>query len=409
VRRITLGALAEPAFRRFFVGNAVSALGSRISPLALTFGILGSGASTADLGLVLGASAVPTLFLVLLGGVIGDRLERRRILIGTDLVMAACQGATAWLFLSGVAQIWQLVGIQLVMGTADAFFSPASTGIVRDIVSLPRLQQANSLLGISRNLSGIIGPAIAGIMVAVSSPGWALVLDAATFVVSAVALSRIPASVGRAALGTSILRDLADGWREFTSRSWVWLMVLSFLVYQASVLPATYVLGPTIANEKYGGAAAWAAILSARSVGALAVSGLLLRWRPPRPLVFACLAILLDIPFLGALVLGWPLAVVLGLGALASAGLVGGDTAWETTLQERVPQHALSRVSAYDWLGSLAMNPVGFALIGVVAAARGEVRTLAVVLAVHIVVHVLLIMAGPIRAVRREPLPQGVE
>ena len=124
MRGIALGALEEPAFRRFFVGNAVSALGSRISPLALTFGILGSGASTADLGLVLGASAVPTLLLVLLGGVIGDRLERRRILIGTDLVMAACQGATAWLFLSGIAQIWQLVGIQLVMGTADAFFSP---------------------------------------------------------------------------------------------------------------------------------------------------------------------------------------------------------------------------------------------------------------------------------------------
>ena len=132
---------------------------------------------------------------------------------------------------------------------------------------------------------------------------------------------------------------------------------------------------------------------------------MLLKWRPPRPLVFASLAILLDVPFLGALVLGWPIAVVLVLGAvLASAGLVGGDTAWETTLQERVPQHALSRVSAYDWLGSLAMNPVGFALIGVVAAARGEVKTLAVVLVVHVIVHVLLITTAPIRAPTKIPI-----
>jgi hypothetical protein len=108
MRGVAFGALEEPAFRRFFVGNAVSALGGRIAPLALTFGVLGTGASTADLGLVLGAAAVSALLLVLVGGVIGDRLERRRILIGTDAVMAACQAVTAWLFLSGAAQIWQL-------------------------------------------------------------------------------------------------------------------------------------------------------------------------------------------------------------------------------------------------------------------------------------------------------------
>jgi hypothetical protein len=123
-------------------------------------------------------------------------------------------------------------------------------------------------------------------------------------------------------------------------------------------------------------------------------------------LVVACLAILLDVPFLAALVLGWPLALVLVLGALASAGLVGGDTAWETALQERVPQHALSRVSAYDWLGSLAMNPIGFALIGVVAAARGELATLTVVLIVHVAIHLLLLTSGAIRAVRREAPPE---
>jgi hypothetical protein len=408
MRAVALGVLRETAFRRFFIGNAVSSLGGRIAPLALTFGVLGTGASTADLGLVLGAAAVPALLLVLLGGVIGDRLERRRILIGTDLVMAACQAATGWLFISGVVQIWQLVAIQLAMGTADAFYSPASVGVVRDIVSFPRLQQANALLRLARNLSGIIGPAIAGILVVVSSAGWALILDSATFLVSALALSQIPSSVGRAEIGTSVLRDLVDGWREFASRSWVWLMVLSFLIYQASILPATYVLGPTIAKEKYAGASAWAAILSTRAIGALAVSGVLLRWRPPRPLVFVCLAILLDVPFLAALAAGAPLLVVLALAAVGSAGLVGADTAWETALQERVPQQALSRVSAYDFLGSAAMNPIGFALIGVVAAARGEIGTLTVVLAVNVIVYLGLATLRPIRAVRLETLSEDV-
>ena len=405
----SLGAFAERPFRIFFVGRTVSTLGSAITPLALTFGAIELGASAGQLGLVLGAAAVPKLIFILLGGVIGDRFERRRILVVTDLVMAACQAATALLFLSGAAEIWHLIALQLVAGAAAAFFAPASTGIIPDIVSEPRLQQANALLGMAGNVCRLVGPAIAGVLVALASPGWAFGIDAFTFVFSAAALARIPTSFGRMTAKTGLIRDLVDGWREFTSRTWVWAMVLSFAVYQATVLPAIFLLGPVLAEEELGGAAAWAAILTGRSAGALAVGVLLLRWRPRRPMVASTLFVLLDVPFLVLLGIGAPLWTIVVTGALSAAALVGADTLWETTLQERIPQHALSRVSSYDWLGSLAINPLGFALVGALAATYGAGPVLAVITVVLVVVHLALLAMPAIRAVKRLDGPAAGE
>ncbi|HKA68035.1 MAG TPA: MFS transporter [Actinomycetes bacterium] len=397
----SLGSLAERPFRVYFVGRTVSLLGSAITPLALTFAALELGASAGQLGLVLGASAVPKLIFILLGGVFGDRFERRRILIVTDLVMGASQAVAAVLLLAGTARIWHLIALQLVTGTAAAFFAPASTGVVRDVVSEPRLQQANALLGMSQHISGLVGPAIAGALVALASPGWAFGIDAITFVVSAIALSRIPASFGRMVTNTSLIRDLVDGWREFSSRTWVWAMVLSFGAYQATVLPAIYLLGPVLAEEELGGAAAWAAILTGRSAGALAVGLVLLRWRPGRPLVASTLLILLDVPFLVLLGLGASLPVLVLTGAISMAAVIGADTIWVTTLQEQVPEHALSRVSSYDWLGSLAINPLGFALVGVLAAGYGAGPVLAVIVVLHVLIHLVLLATPAIRAVGR--------
>ena len=403
----SLGVLAERPFRIYFAGRTISMLGGAITPLALTFAALELGASAGQLGLVLGAAAVPKLIFILLGGVFGDRFERRRILIATDLVMAACQAVAAVLLLAGTARIWQLIALQLVHGTAQAFFAPASTGVIRDVVSEPRLQQANALLGMSQNICGLIGPAVAGALVALASPGWAFGIDAVTFVLSAVALARIPASFGRMVAKTGIIRDLVNGWREFISRTWVWAMVLSFAAYQATVLPAVFVLGPVLAEQELGGAAAWAAILTGRSAGALAVGLVLLRWRPRRPLVASTLLILLDVPFLVLLGLGAPLPVLVLAGAVSAAAVIGADTVWLTTLQEQVPEHALSRVSSYDWLGSLAINPLGFALVGVLAATYGAGPVLAVIVALHVLVHLILLAMPAIRAVGRVEAAEG--
>ncbi len=161
---------------------------------------------------------------------------------------------------------------------------------------------------------------------------------------------------------------------EFASRRWVWLMVLSFATYQATVLPAIYVLGPVFAQEHLDGASSWAWILSARAIGALVVGVVLLRWRPRRPLVASTAVILLDVPFLACLVSGLPLSLVIATAAVSSAGVFAADTVWESTLQARVPSEVLSRVRSYESLGSISINPVGFALIGGSLACSGPDR-----------------------------------
>lgn len=402
--------LKNASFRTYLAAQSVSSLGSAMSMLAVAFAIIGLGGSATELGVVLAAGTVPALLFVLLGGVAGDRWERRSILVGADLVMAGTVGALAVLMLTGNAEIWHFLIGQLVGGTAMAFSGPAAVGLLPTIVEEDLLQSANSLRVSSWNVAEIVGPPVAGVLIAVGSPGWALAADALSFAVSAVLLTRLPRSRGLVEAGASVWGDVRHGWREFTSRKWLWLMVLSFASYQATVLPAIFVLGPILADREFDGAATWAVVLSARAVGALLAGAVLLRWRPRRPLVASTAMVLMDIPFLVTLAMGLPVAVVVATAAFSSAGIMAADTVWESTLQARVPRNVLSRVSSYEWLGSIAINPLGFALIGVVAGGFGVGPVLLTAMAIQVVVRGALLVAPPIRGVRRaepEPEPAG--
>jgi MFS family permease len=393
--------LHDKSFRRFYFGQSISALGGAMSPLAVAFAILAINGSAVDLGLVLGAGTIPALVLTLFGGVAGDRFERRRILVTAELVMAVCQGVLATAIITGIAEVWHFIVVEFVFGCVRAFSSPAMTGFLPSLVPADSIQPANALLRIARNVVQIIGPAGAGIVVATLSPGWALALDALSFLISALMLAGLPKSFGVVEVGTSVWASLVTGWREFRSRTWVWSMVTSFAVYQATVLPAMYVLGPVLAEDHYSGATFWAFVLSARAAGALLMGFVLLAWRPARPLVASTAAILLDIPFLVALGTGAPAPLVVIAGTVSSAGLMAADTLWESTLQSKVPPEIVSRVSSYDWMGSIVFSPLGFLLVGVVAAAYGATTILLVVTAVHLLVRLTLLATRPIRLVRR--------
>ena len=391
--------LAVPGFRRYFYGRTISSFGSAFGILALTFAVLEASGSAADLGIVLGASAVPALLLMLIGGVVGDRLERRGILVSTDLVMGATQLAAAACFASGLYNLAVIAGLQLIRGAASAFFHPASTGMLPTVVPSHQVQPANALLGMAGNVSGIVGPAAAGVVIAVTSPAVALVIDAGTFFVSALLLWGLPRSRGRVQAGVKVWDDVRQGWREFSSRAWVWQMVVSFAIYQATVLPVIFLVGPTLAYDDGGsGAAGWALVLSARAAGSLLVGFLLIRWRPARPLVASTLLILLDVPFLAALALGFPVWALAVTGALSAAGIVCADTLWESQLQTRIPEESISRVSSYDWLGSLSMNPLGNVVIGVAIVHVGAEELVLTILAATIVVHGALLLSPAIRA-----------
>lgn len=343
------------------------------------------------------------LVLTVYGGVAGDRWERRRILLTCDLLLMTSQGVLATLVLTHRAAIWHFVVAMLISGSSSAFAAPARVGMLPTLVPDEQIQPANSLLQIFENTAAIIGPPIAGAIVATSSPGWALAADAFSFALSAACVARLPASRGRIQAGVRVWHDIRTGWREFVARSWLWLMVLSFAIYQATVLPAMFVLGPVSADRHLGGAAAWAVVLSARAVGAAAVGLVLFKWRPRRPLVASGLVIMLDVPFLAALAIRLPLPVVIATAACSSAGLVAADTLWESTLQRQVPSDVLSRVSSYDSLGSIAINPLGFALIGAISGGLGVSFVLWGVILVEVLVHGALVATPSIRGVGSGP------
>jgi predicted MFS family arabinose efflux permease len=371
------GALSEPQFRRLFFGQAISAFGDRITPVALAFAVLDLTGSTTDLGLVLAAASLPMLCSVLAGGVLADRLARQKVMLASDAVRALAQGATAALLLSGSAQIWQLLVLQAIYGTAVGFFRPAATGLVPQVVSRPRLQQANALMGLTRDITLIGGPAFAGIVVTAFTPGWGLAADAATFVISAAFLARMRVSHERRAETASFVRELRDGWHAFRSRTWLWTTVAYFSFFVGFVLGPFQVLGPVVARNELGGAGAWALIATATGIGAVSGGLTALRWRPRHPLLVSfVLFVIFWAPQLVLLAIPAPTAAI-AIGAFfAGAVMTFASAVWDTVLQANVPADSLSRVSSYDWLGSLAFQPLGYALAGPIVAAIGIPATL---------------------------------
>ncbi|PWU23607.1 MAG: MFS transporter [Candidatus Rokuibacteriota bacterium] len=371
-----LGALEEREFRLFWLGQATSALGTSLVPVALAFAVIDLTGSASDLGIVLSAGLVSRVGLLLFGGVVADRLPRQSVMLAADLLRTGSQAAVALLLISEQAQIWELLVLFALYGAGDAFFSPASTGLVPDVVRAERLQQANALMSLSRSVAWVAGPTISGVLVAGVGPGWVFAVDAATFAVSSasLALLRLP-RVLDALPRAGVIADLRGGWHEVRSRTWVWLTVARFSLSNLAITPI-FVLGPFVAQESLGGAKAWGLIGTAGGIGAVLGDAAALRLRPLRPLFAGTLAVslwALEPALLALPASTWAIAAAAALG-LGGAGF--SNALWFTALQERIPREALSRVSSYDWLGSIVFQPAGYALAGPVSAAIGTSATL---------------------------------
>jgi predicted MFS family arabinose efflux permease len=351
-------------------------LGSAVAPIALAFGVLDLTGSKSDLGFVLAANWVPQLVLILLGGVFADRLPRHLVMVGANAVSAGAQGAIAALLLTGHAKLWHLIALQVVRGAAFSFFFPASQGLVPQTVPTAQLQQANVLFSMTRNGTNVVGAALGGALVAVTSPGWALAFDGATYLVSAVILSGMRLPPRAASIeAPNMLRELAEGWNEFVSRRWLWATVVAAGIGNLAWITGN-VYGPLVAKQSLGGAAPWGAIAASEGAGLLLGGVLLLRYRPARPL-FVGMAVLsvgaVPLLFLGSL--RWTPAIAAAF-LLAGLALEVFNTTWTTVLQEHVPLEKLSRVSSYDALGSFVFIPLGLSIAGPVADAIGLTHAL---------------------------------
>jgi len=448
-----LGALHEPEFRKLFFGQAASIAGTMLTLVALPFAVLAIGGSATDIGLVEAAYILPMALMIVVGGVWSDRLPRRMVMLTADVVRAALQFLAAGLLLGDVATVWMLVVLQVGMGLCDAFFRPAYTGLVPQVVSSTRLQQANALQGLVQSGSITLGAATGGLLVAALGAGWAIGVDGLTFVVSAwflwrlhpvarasaataaadaaatpapdaaatpgpdtvatvapgmpampgadaVAPSGLAASEGQAPVpAAGFLDDLRLGWHEFTSHTWLWVMVSGASVFLFAVEAPFTVLGPVVARDAYDGARTWGFLAAAMGLGQIAGGVIALRWRPRRPFLVLALGMsvaALPMAMLATTAPPWALFT-----SAAGLGIAWGmfDPFWLTALQREVPPDMISRVSSYDYLGSLAFYPAGLALAGPVADLIGASTTLWIAAGCGVAVSLFWISWRDVRAV----------
>jgi predicted MFS family arabinose efflux permease len=407
--RVAFGPFRLRNFRLLFAGELVSLLGTAVAPIALAFAVLELTGSATDLGYVLAAGWAPQVVFILIGGVLGDRLPRNLVMVGANLLSAAAQGVTAGLLLAGVAQVWQLALLQAVRGTATALFFPAAQGVVPEILETELLQPANAMIRLAQNGSTVLGAGVGGILVAAAGPGWAIAFDAATYLASALILVwiRIPRVVREA--GQTIVRDLIEGWNEFRSREWLWVIVVCASVANLVATASFGVLGPLIAKLYLGGATAYGAILASQGAGFIAGGVLSLRWRPQRPLLVSVLFLLPTAAEIACYAAVRETAVIAAVAFVAGLGLEVFGVNWITALQQHIPGQVLSRVSSYDALGSFVFIPLGLVIAGPLAAQLGATETLWLFLAVGVLSIGGALLSRDVRTLRRVDEPAYTE
>ncbi len=391
---------------RLVLAQFASAVGRFMVVAAMPFAVFSIGGSTSQIGIALACEAGIFVSFLLVGGVAGDRLPRRSVLVGADLLRFGSQGSVAVLLILGDAAFWQLVLAQAASGLGAAFFSPTMTGFVREVAPEERLQKVNGLRRMADAAAAVTGPALAAVLVAGVGPGWAFGVDALSFLFSAALLIGVRPRAGVAPSAVrdegsfSMLASIREGWGEFQSRTWLWAVVLEFAVLNALVVAPFFVLGPSMADGAVGGASGWAIILCALAAGE-ATGGIVgLGWTPARPLVAASLAVTLWATPLLALAALAPMPLVAAAAVLGGAGLALFGVLWETTLQGHVPAKRLSRVMSYDELGSSGVLPVGYIVGGTAVGLFGPSAALLGGVVVLMVATAAVLAVPSVRALR---------
>ena len=363
-------AFRERNFRLLFAGRAISYVGTYLAPIAVAFAILDLGGSATAVGLSFAAWTIAQVSMLAFGGVIGDRLPRRAVMIAGDTASFVVRSAMGVLLVTGHAHVWELIVLQVLGGASVAFYNPSFYGLVREIVRPELLQQANGYLAIARFAAFPLGAALGGTIVALVGPGTALLFDAATYAASALLLSQVRVT-SLVHAGESFLHSLREGWSAFVEHTWIWVLVLWIALYFLLTYAPFFVLGPYTAKHSMGGAGTWGMVVTGEGIGAL-LGGLAgLRFRPSRPLVAVSLLFLPTA--VQSVLLAYHARVELLAPAAALAGFAFscGTVVWDTAVQRTIAPDKLARVAAYGWMGAMVFLPAGYALAGPIASAVG--------------------------------------
>jgi len=370
-----------PHFYQFFTARTISNFGNGISPVALAFGVLGiDGANGSSLSLVQGARTLPILLLLIVGGTIADKYGRAKVMGLADMWLSVLILIAAWSFISGHPSVWLLVLVGLLAGLLNGIWYPAFAGLMPILVPEGKLQSANAATGFGSNVAFVLGTASGGVVVAVWGVGWALAVDAASFLIAGALvypLSKLPQK-GQVDAGEKVnfIRELKLGWNEFRTRSWLVTIVIAFAILNMSFEAVWAVLGALQTLAKYDGAATWGLVLGFMSLGFLLGTIIANKARPKHPLRLVMILMLADPLFLFTFGTAQPLIALLISAVAVGIAMDIFYVVWATTIQQNIPAESLSRVNSYDSFGSFVFGPIGIMIAGPLAVAIGIQNTL---------------------------------
>ena len=393
-------------FRLLLADRLIAPASVGFSIVGVSFAVLKATNSATDLSYVLAAQIAPSLVFALIGGVAADRFPPQRVIVAANLFMALGEGTFGVLVLTGRTPLWAMIGLEAVTGTGAAIFYPASQALLPRLVPRGLLQEASAISRLAMNTGQMSGAAVAGLLVAAAGAGWALLLCGIGMVATVPVLLSIRGSrpdtgeEPRPGPASSMLTELREGWSEFRSHTWLWVIVAQFCVVMMAWYGAFSVLGPVVARQHYGGPAAWGAITAADAFGLIAGGLASLRFTPRRPMLFVVLtggAVAIS-PLSLAMVL--PLAAVcvasFGLGVFVEMMMVQ----WTVTMARNIPPDKLARVSSYDVLGSVMAMPAGALIAGPLGTAIGISHAQYAAAAAIIVASALALIPRDIRTMR---------
>ena len=404
------GVLGERNFRRFYAGFVTSLLGSSMSTVAIAWAVLDSRVSATGLGLVFTATVVPQVLLLPLAGAIADRLGRRRVMIGADVLRCAAQATLAVALAVGRPPLWLFVLLAWLGGMGTAFFTPALNALTVEIAPRDQLANANSLYGLAGSATRIAGPALGGVLVAVAGSAVVVAVDAATYAVSVLALSLLhlpgagPGTAGTAgtepAPRSTLRADLAEGWADFRTRTWLWAESTQFAFLNLITWAPWMLLGPVAGHAYLGGAAVWGAIMAVQGAGAIVAGLACLGRHPRRPMVIVVIATfgyaLPDIPMALHAAAPW-----VALGAFAcGAGSAISSAFTSTTMQQQIPPERLARVSSLTLFPAYGIGVIGYAVDGPLAAALGPAAVFGAGAVYGLLSSAIVLALPAVRAVR---------
>ena len=369
-----------PAFRTLLIARIISNIGNGLGPIALAFGVLSlEGATPTSLSIVMAAQLGPMVVFMLFGGVLADRYPRALVVGTSDIFLSGFVVANGIMLINGSATVMSLAIIAFISGSLNALWWPAFAGLVPEVVPEEDLQSANSVIGLGANAANIAGTVAGGIIVAGVGAGWAMVTDGVSFLIAGIlvfTLRKFGKTRDTSQHTPSVFEDLAHGWKEFSSRSWVVTVVAGYSILVMIFESVLGVVGPVHAEQELGGPKPWSYILAALSVGMTAGVLVSLKVRPKRPLLIALIAQLGVATWIFTMgVTNWiPLIMVSAF--FAGIALDFFFVLWQTAMQSNIPRESLSRVSSYDAFGSLVFAPFGLVIAGPITERIGTEQTL---------------------------------